>query len=90
MRRRVIVAGAATAGVAYEAGKHRGQGQAAEASDETEEGYEPQTQYAPPPPSAPVADSNPADELERLAKLHEDGVLTDAEFAQAKAKALGA
>ena len=30
-----------------------------------------------------------ADELERLAKLHEQGVLDDAEYAQAKAKALG-
>jgi hypothetical protein len=29
-----------------------------------------------------------ADELERLAKLHEQGILDDAEYAQAKAKAL--
>jgi hypothetical protein len=36
-----------------------------------------------------VADSSPADELERLAKLHEEGVLTDEEFAQFKAKVLG-
>jgi hypothetical protein len=37
-----------------------------------------------------VADSSPVEELERLAKLHEQGVLTDEEFAQAKAKTLGA
>jgi hypothetical protein len=37
-----------------------------------------------------VADSSPADELERLAKLHEQGILTDEEFGQAKAKVLGA
>ena len=30
-----------------------------------------------------------ADELERLSKLHEQGILDDAEYAQAKAKALG-
>jgi phage shock protein C len=31
-----------------------------------------------------------ADDLERLAELHRSGALTDAEFAQAKARALGA
>ncbi len=30
-----------------------------------------------------------ADELERLAKLHDQGILNDAEYAQAKAKAIG-
>jgi hypothetical protein len=39
-------------------------------------------QYAPPPP-------DPADQLEHLAQLHASGVLTDEEFAAAKAKALG-
>jgi hypothetical protein len=39
-------------------------------------------QYAPPPP-------DPADEIEHLAQLHTSGVLTDEEFAAAKAKALG-
>jgi hypothetical protein len=38
--------------------------------------------YAPPP-------ADPADEIEHLAKLHESGVLTDDEFAAAKAKILG-
>jgi hypothetical protein len=41
-----------------------------------------QTAYAPPP-------ADPADELEHLAQLHESGVLTDEEFAAAKAKTLG-
>jgi hypothetical protein len=85
MRRRAIVGGAASAGLAYHAGKHRGQDQAAEEYEE-----EPAPRYAPPPPSPPVADSSPAEELERLAKLHEQGILTDEEFAQAKAKTLGA
>ena len=59
-------------------------GQAAEDYEE-----EPAPAYAPPPPSPPVADRSPADELERLAELHEQGILTDEEFAQAKAKTLG-
>ena len=32
---------------------------------------------------------DPADELEHLAQLHASGVLTDEEFASAKAKVLG-
>ena len=53
--------------------------------------YEQEAQYAaPPPPAAPV--SGGADvtaELERLATLRNQGVLTDEEFAAAKAKLLG-
>jgi hypothetical protein len=41
-----------------------------------------QTQYAPAPPDS-------ADELEHLGQLHASGVLTDEEFASAKAKVLG-
>ena len=48
--------------------------------------YQDQPQYAPPPP--PPQD-DPADEVEHLAQLHDSGVLTDDEFAAAKAKALG-
>jgi hypothetical protein len=83
MRRRAIVGGAAAAGLAYHAGKNRGQDQAAEAYED-----EPAPPYAPPPPAPAVPDSSPADEIKRLAELHEQGILTDEEFAQAKAKAL--
>jgi putative oligomerization/nucleic acid binding protein len=38
---------------------------------------------------APAPAADPVDQLERLAKLHESGALTDAEFAQEKAKLLG-
>ena len=33
--------------------------------------------------------ADPADELEHLAQLHASGALTDQEFADAKAKAIG-
>ena len=49
---------------------------------EEEQQPEEQPQYAPPPPDT-------ADELEHLAQLHTSGVLTDEEFASAKAKAIG-
>ena len=39
--------------------------------------------------TAGTSSASPADELERLAKLREQGILNDAEYAQAKAKALG-
>ena len=48
--------------------------------------------YAPPPAAAPAAAPESADvtaRLGELGKLHEQGVLTDEEFAQAKAKLLG-
>jgi len=49
---------------------------------EYEQQPEDQTQYAPAPPDT-------ADEIEHLAQLHASGVLTDEEFASAKAKIIG-
>jgi hypothetical protein len=60
--------------------------------------YEQQPQYAAPPPQQPAPAPPPAPaaggadmsaELERLATLRNQGVLTDEEFAAAKAKLLG-
>ena len=45
-------------------------------------------QYAPAPPAAPPAEDRAA-QLPNLAQLHTQGVLTDEEFAAAKAKILG-
>jgi Short C-terminal domain len=56
--------------------------------------YAPQQQYAPPPqqappPAAPSGGSSVADQLQQIAGLHQQGVLSDDEFAAAKAKILG-
>jgi multidrug resistance efflux pump len=72
-----LAAGAATAGVAYNAGKRHAEGEA---------GDEAQPAAAPAP--APAAADSTA-ELERLAQLHQSGALSDEEFAAAKAKVLG-
>jgi transposase len=78
-RRRALIAGAAIA--------HHEDRKYAQASEQEPE-YEqapapaPQPQYAPPAP-------DPADEIEHYAKLHEEGALTDDEFAAAKARILG-
>jgi hypothetical protein len=63
-------------GAAYAAGR-AGRGSGEPAAEE---------QAAPPPESE---GDTQMDELERLAQLHTDGVLTDEEFAKAKAKILG-
>ena len=47
-----------------------------------------QQQYAPPPP-APPAEEDATAQLQNLAALNKQGVLTDEEFAAAKAKILG-
>ena len=49
--------------------------------------YAQQAAAAPPPPAAPAED--PIEQLQKLGKLHEQGILTDEEFAAAKAKVLG-
>ncbi len=49
----------------------------------------PQYQQAPAPPPAPAASSSMVDQLNQLAALHEQGVLSDDEFAAAKAKLFG-
>jgi len=46
-------------------------------------------QYAPPPPPAAPAEPDANAQLQNLAELHSQGVLTDEEFAAAKAKILG-
>ena len=57
--------------------------------------YQQDMAAAAPPPPAPAAapagggEDDMLDQLERLGKLHEQGILTDAEFAAQKAKLLG-
>ncbi len=55
--------------------------------------YQQQAQQAPPPPPpappAAEAEETPADQIARLGELKAQGLLTDEEFAAAKAKVLG-
>ena len=46
-------------------------------------------EQAPPPQPAAAAAPDPIEHLKELGKLHEQGVLTDEEFAAQKAKVLG-
>jgi membrane protease subunit (stomatin/prohibitin family) len=55
-------------------------------ADKEQQQYEQQQQQMA-PPAAPEKD--PMEQLKELGQLHESGVLTDQEFAAAKAKVLG-
>ena len=89
-----LAAGAATAGIADKAGQRRAeqdaynQQQAAEAYEATQAPPRPPA-YAPGPARATAPPPDSIAELERLARLHESGALTDEEFTAAKARALG-
>jgi hypothetical protein len=85
--RTAVVAGTATAVSGRVA---RRQNEKWDAQDQQQ--YEAQQQqYAPPPPApaAAPAEDDQAAQLQNLAQLHQQGVLTDEEFAAAKAKILG-
>ena len=97
MRRRPLLRAAAVGGTAYAVGRSRGRAseQQASAEDEQDQRISDLEQQQPPPPApaqqepaAPAA-SPMLDQLNQLAALHQQGVLTDAEFSSAKAKLLG-
>lgn len=85
IRRRAIVAGAAAGGAAYAVGK----GHEQRAQEDQATSQEPPEDTGAAPAQVP-ASSDTVTELERLAKLHSEGILTDEEFSAAKAKELGA
>ena len=88
--RTAVIAGTATAvsnRVSRRQGQRWSEKQAYEEQQQAQAAPPPQ-QYAAPAPAAPSQDDKFA-ELEKLGKLHEQGILTDAEFAAEKAKILG-
>jgi hypothetical protein len=88
--RTAVVAGTATA-VAGRVQRRQAQKWDAQDQQQSEaqqyEQQQPQPQYAPPPPASPQDEATA--QLQNLAALHTQGVLTDEEFAAAKAKILG-
>ncbi|MGH3197714.1 MAG: SHOCT domain-containing protein [Streptosporangiaceae bacterium] len=97
-RRRPLLRAAVVGGGAYMAGKHKARASDQRAADEAdqddrisqlEQQPAPPQQQAPPPQAAPAAGPSMADQLEQIAALHQQGVLSDDEFAAAKAKLLG-
>ncbi|HEX4114466.1 MAG TPA: SHOCT domain-containing protein [Solirubrobacteraceae bacterium] len=86
MARTAVVAGTATT-VSNRVSRRQEGRWAAQEQQQTPTAPPQQAYAAPPPPPAQEAD--PIERLKELGQLHESGVLTDQEFADAKAKILG-
>ena len=82
MARTAVVAGTATA-VSNRVSRRQGQRWAQQ--DVGAYGYD----QPPPPAPAPAAAPDPIEQLRQLGELHQQGVLTDEEFAAEKARVLG-
>lgn len=95
-RRRPLLRAAAVGGGAYAMGKHRARAQEEEQDQAYYAGQQSAMAAAPPAPPAPAApasagvSSADVGRLQELGKLHEQGILTDEEFARQKALILGA
>jgi Short C-terminal domain len=93
-RRAPLLRGALVAGTGYAAGRNIARRQAAESQQDAEladlrqQQAEQDSRMAAQPP-APSAATNVVDELARLGSLKSQGLLSEAEFAAAKAKLLG-
>jgi hypothetical protein len=81
--RTAVVAGTATAVSGRVARRQAGRYEQQDAQQ-----YAQEPQYAPEPVAAPPEEDDTA-QLQKLAALHTQGVLTDEEFSAAKAKILG-
>jgi Short C-terminal domain len=92
MARTAVIAGTATA-VVGGVSRHQQQSADANAALQQQQAEEAaaaaQPQYAAPPSAAAPAEDPVTAQLEQLAQLHSQGILSDEEFSAAKAKALG-
>ena len=88
MRRRPLLRAAAVGGGAYLAGKHRANTQAEQQQGAYDAGQQDAMAAAPPTGSPGITEADTA-RLGELGKLHDQGILTDEEFAQQKARILG-
>ena len=87
--RTAVVAGTATAVSNRVSRRQANRWAAQEQPQYAEPQYaEPQYQQPPPPPPAAAPSDDPVERLTELAQLRDRGILTDEEFAAAKAKVL--
>ena len=87
---RGIVRTAAVAGTATAVSNRVSRRQAERWSQQGSYPYdEPEPTYATPPPAAAAPVADPIEQLQKLAALKDQGILTEEEFAAQKAKILG-
>ena len=84
--RTAVVAGTATA-VSNRVSRRQANRWSQQEYEQQQQYQEPAYQEPPPPPPPPAED--PIAKLKELGELHEQGILTDEEFAAQKAKLLG-
>ena len=95
VRRRPLLRAAVVGGGAYMAGKHMANAQADQQYQDASQEQrlanleQQQAQQAPVPAPRAAAAPSMADQLNQLADLHKQGLLSDDEFAAAKAQLLG-
>ncbi|HXC46503.1 MAG TPA: SHOCT domain-containing protein [Solirubrobacteraceae bacterium] len=87
MARTAVIAGTAT-NVSNRVSRRQEGRWAAKEQQQMAAAPQPQA-YAPAPTQPPAPEADPIERLKQLGQLHESGVLTDQEFAEAKAKILG-
>jgi hypothetical protein len=92
MARTAVVAGTATAVSNRVSRRQAGRWAAQEPQYQEPQYQQPQYQAPPPPPQDDADDADDADDmiaqLEKLGQLRDKGILTDAEFAEQKARLL--
>lgn len=90
LRRRPLLRAAAVGGGAYMYGKHRADVEAEQQEQAYAQGQQQAFASAPqaPAPATGITSDDTA-RLEELGRLHEQGILTDEEFAAQKARILG-
>jgi len=88
-RRRPLLRAAAVGGGAYLAGKHRERTQEEQQQQAYYEGQQAAMTTAPAPRAASTITAEDTNRLAELGKLHQQGILTDEEFSQQKARILG-
>jgi putative oligomerization/nucleic acid binding protein len=91
IRRRPLLRAAAVGGGAYAYGKHRQRAEEEQQDQAYMAGQQSAVASQPPAPQASAGvSSDDVARLQELGKLHEQGILTDEEFARQKALILGA
>jgi len=86
-RRRPLARAAVVGGTAYVAGKAGAKAGASQAAEQQQYAAPAPAAAAPPPASSGMSEDSMA-KLKQLAELHEQGILTDAEFEVQKQKIL--
>jgi len=89
MARTAVIAGTATA-VSNRVSRRQEGRWAQQEQQQWEQQQQMAAQASPQPVAAPAQQEDPMERLKQLAQLHDTGVLTDEEFASAKAKVLNA